>query len=225
MTALLAERPVRTATADALLEGDLYLPDDPRGLIVFAHGSGSSRHNARDRRVIQRLAAEGFGTLVFDLLTRSEDAQDRWTYRFRFDTPLLARRLTSALDWARRSPVSRHLKIGLLGAASDAGAALRVASERARDISAVVLLGGRPEVSREILRRVSAPSLLLVGEKDTGVLHRCRHCLDQFHGPRELCVVPGASHLFLEGETLETAANSASEWFARHLNPPARHAA
>lgn len=225
MTVLLAERPVRTATADALLEGDLYLPDEPRGLIVFAHGSGSSRHNARDRHVVQRLAAEGFGTLVFDLLTRSEDAQDRRTYRFRFDTPLLSRRLTSALDWARRSPVSRHLKIGLLGAASDAGAALRVAAERTRDVAAVVLLGGRPEASRDILRRVSAPTLMLVGEKDNAVMLQSRHALDQFHGPRELSVVPGASHLFLEGDTLEVAARAASDWFARHLTPHARSAA
>jgi putative phosphoribosyl transferase len=129
------------------------------------------------------------------------------------------------LDWARRSPVSRHLKIGLLGAASDAGAALRVAAERTRDVAAVVLLGGRPEASRDILRRVSAPTLMLVGEKDNAVMLQSRHALDQFHGPRELSVVPGASHLFLEGDTLEVAARAASDWFARHLTPHARSAA
>lgn len=213
----LAERPVRAATSDALLEGDLYAPDDPKGLVVYAHGAGSSRHSPRDRRVAQFFAAEGLATLVFDLLTRSEDAQDRWTYRYRFNIPLLSRRLGAALDWARRAPPGRRARIGLFGAGADATATLRVAADRSREVSAVGLLGGKLDLSRETLHRVSAPTLLLAGEKDDAALHRDRLALAALKGPREMCVVPGAGHLFTEPEALETAARRAAGWFVRYL--------
>lgn len=205
---------------DTPLEGELILPSLVRGIVVFAHGSGSSRHSPRNRRVAEQLRSHGAATLLFDLLTAREEAIDQHTRALRFDIPLLADRLIAATRWLGTLPEAGGLGIGYFGASTGAAAALIAAAELPGRISAVVSRGGRPDLAGEALPRVRAPTLLIVGSLDDVVIQLNEHALAQLTAKRALRLVPGATHLFEEPGTLGQAANAAAEWFDAHW--PAR---
>ena len=205
--------PVRIPVGDALwLPGTLALPPHPAGLVLFAHGSGSSRLSPRNRFVADRLFRENVGWLLFDLLTESE-SRNRVNV---FDIPLLAYRLRQATDWATVYPATRDLGPGYFGASTGAAAALAAAARDPR-IRAVVSRGGRPDLAGDLLRQVHAPTLLIVGGADTAVLELNAQALEQLGGMKELIVVPHATHLFEEPGTLEAVAEHAAHWFAHYL--------
>jgi len=199
------------------LEGHLDIPRGPRGVVLFAHGTGSSRHSRRNQFVAQRLQESGLATLLMDLLTVDEEEEDARTARLRFDMGLLARRLVAAMDWLGQDPRIHHLPVGLFGASSGAGAALVAAAERPQAVKAVVSRGGRPDLAGEALRRVQAPTLLIVGSRDTAVIEMNRQAFEQLRCVKDLVIVPGASHLFEEPGALEEVATLAAAWFTRHL--------
>jgi pimeloyl-ACP methyl ester carboxylesterase len=199
------------------LEGDLAIPAGPRGLVLFAHGSGSSRKSKRNRFVAQALRTRWLGTLLFDLLTATEEREDEVDAHLRFDIPLLARRLGAVTDWMRSRGPAKELSIGYFGASTGAAAALIAAAERPGAIRAVVSRGGRPDLAGDALARVRAPTLLIVGGADTMVLDLNRDALEEIQGPKELIIVPGATHLFEEPGALEEVARIAGDWFVRHL--------
>jgi dienelactone hydrolase len=200
------------------LEGDLVLPPHARGVVLFAHGSGSSRHSPRNRHVAARLQEAGLGTLLMDLLTPEEERSDARDGHLRFDIPLLARRLEAAVSWLREQPATAALPVGLFGASTGGGAALVAAAARPRDVACVVSRGGRPDLAGDALPRVSAPTLLVVGGQDTPVIALNRQALARLAGERELVIVPGASHLFEEPGALDEVARLARDWFVRHLS-------
>lgn len=202
------------------LEGDLDVPAAARGVVVFAHGSGSSRHSRRNQFVAQRLRQAGLGTLLMDLLTLREEEEDARTARLRFDMGLLARRLVAATDWLAEDPHLNPLPVGYFGASSGAGAAIVAAAERPRTVKAVVSRGGRPDLAGEALRTVEAPTLLMVGSLDTSVIAVNREAFEGLTCMKRLEIVPGASHLFEEPGTLEAVARLAADWFTRHLEAP-----
>jgi putative phosphoribosyl transferase len=210
-------RDVHLSLPGAELEGALTIPEEARGLVLFAHGSGSSRHSPRNRYVAEILQAAGLGTLLMDLLTREEDEVDRFTRQFRFDIGLLADRLTGAIDWLERQPETRDLPIGLFGASTGAAAALRAAAARPDRVRTVVSRGGRPDLAGEALERVRAPTLLIVGANDTSVIPLNDAARRQMKAPVEMRLVPGASHLFEEPGTLAAASALARDWFSRQL--------
>ncbi len=195
------------------LGGFLRLPEDARGLVVFAHGSGSSRFSPRNNFVARELAKAGLATLLFDLLT-PEEGEDR---RKVFDIPLLAGRLLEAADWARGRPGLEALPLGLFGASTGAAAALVAAAERPASVAAVVSRGGRPDLAGAALARVEAPTLLIVGGLDHVVIELNELARRQMRGPVELRIVPGAGHLFEEPGTLEQVVELARDWFLRWL--------
>lgn len=195
------------------LAGDLRKPAAPRGLVLFAHGSGSSRFSPRNRQVAEVLVGEGMATLLFDLLTEDE-AADRANV---FDIDLLAERLVQAVDWAGGRPDLQDLPLGLFGASTGAAAALRAAADRPEVVAAVVSRGGRPDLAGAALPRVTAPTLLIVGGDDEPVLTWNREAEQQIAGPAEMAVIPGATHLFEEPGTLEAAIRLAAAWFGDHL--------
>jgi len=199
------------------LEGDLEVPDDPIGVVVFAHGSGSSRRSPRNREVARSLQADGLATLLFDLLTEDEDTTDRRTGRHRFDIPLLAHRLVGAIDWLDAQPGMIDRPLGVFGASTGAAAALVAAAQRPNRVAAVVSRGGRPDLAEGALARVRAPTLLLVGEHDPDVLVLNRRAATALHCPHEVVVVPRATHLFEEPGALEEVARASGDWFRRHL--------
>jgi pimeloyl-ACP methyl ester carboxylesterase len=207
---------VTVPAGDAVLEGDLVLPENALGIVVFAHGSGSSRRSARNRRVAATLDDAAIGTLLVDLLTREEEQRDRLTGVHRFDIDLLARRLIAAIDWVRTGPTA-PLPIGLFGASTGAAAALVAAAERAEEIHAVVSRGGRPDLAGSYLPRVRAPTLLIVGGADEVVLELNRRALELLRAEKRLVVVPGATHLFEEPGALEEVARLAADWFSQQL--------
>jgi putative phosphoribosyl transferase len=206
-----------------VLAGDLEQPSQPRGIVLFAHGSGSGRHSPRNRAVAAALQRAGFATVLMDLLTPAEERVDRTTAHLRFDIPLLARRLDATTDWlvARREFVG--LPVGYFGASTGAGAALIAASTR-RDVSAVVSRGGRPDLAGAALPGVTAPTLLIVGGDDTAVIELNQRALRAMRCVREIAVVPGAGHLFEEPGALEQVMQLAAAWFQRHLVPTSRSA-
>lgn len=208
--------PIEIAVAGVKLPGLLTLPVDAAGLVVFAHGSGSSRFSTRNQRVAHALVRAGFGTLLFDLLTMPE-SQDRAKV---FDIPLLAERLSGAVLWAGRQPETFELPIGLFGASTGAAAALVAAAASPYAVAAVVSRGGRPDLAGTALSRVRAPTLLMVGSRDPEVLVLNRWALARLGGMSELAVVPGASHLFEEPGTLEAVADLATGWFRTYLMLP-----
>jgi dienelactone hydrolase len=211
-------RPVRIKTGPVTLEGDLAIPDGARGVVLFAHGSGSGRHSPRNRFVAETLYEGGLGTLLFDLLTEEEEYQEQFTRHLRFDIGLLARRLIGATDWLERHPEASGLKVGYFGASTGGGAALVAAAERPEAVAAVVSRGGRPDLAgEEALARVRAPTLLIVGGADKPVIALNRHAMARMSAPVSLEIVPGASHLFEEPGTLEEVARLARDWFERHL--------
>jgi putative phosphoribosyl transferase len=201
----------------AKLQGNLNVPPRARGLVLFAHGSGSSRHSPRNQYVASVLREGGLATLLMDLLTPDEEAIDLRTRQLRFDIDLLAERIVATTDWLRENPDTRDLKVGYFGASTGAGAALVAASRRPDMIGAVVSRGGRPDLARSALSAVRAPTLLLVGGDDQPVIEMNRQALSALRVDKELEIVPGATHLFEEPGTLEQVARSARAWFERHL--------
>lgn len=199
------------------LSGELNLPAAATGLVLFAHGSGSSRHRPRNRLVAQVIRNAGAGTLLLDLLTREEELIDRQTRHLRFDIPLLARRLAAATAWVKSKPETCHLRAGYFGASTGGGAALLAAVEPDNQIGAVVSRGGRPDLAGAALSRVSAPTLLIVGGLDDVILHLNEDALAQLRCVKELKIVPGATHLFEEPGTLEEVARLAADWFRKYL--------
>jgi putative phosphoribosyl transferase len=214
---LLKPLDVRLALPGAELGGFLALPEEALGLVLFAHGSGSSRHSPRNRYVAEILQGAGLGTLLMDLLTHDEDAVDQFTRQFRFDIGLLADRLVGAIDWLEQQPETRELPIGLFGASTGAAAALQAAAARPNRVRAVVSRGGRPDLAGEALVHVRAPTLLIVGADDAPVIPLNDAALRRMKAPAEMRLVPGASHLFEEPGTLAAASALARDWFVRQL--------
>jgi putative phosphoribosyl transferase len=209
---------VRIDVPGARLEGQLALPAEPRGLVLFAHGSGSSRHSPRNKFVAQALREDvAVGTLLIDLLSSDEDALDAHTARLRFDIPFLASRLIAICDWLSSSEHTRRLRIGLFGASTGAAAALIAAAERPGDVAAIVSRGGRPDLAGDAVARVRAPTLLLVGGDDTVVIDLNRRAMEMMVNVHELSVIPGAGHLFEEPGKLGEVSRRATRWFDRHL--------
>jgi dienelactone hydrolase len=213
------ERSVQVHAGKVVLEGDLVVPPGASGIVLFAHGSGSSRHSPRNRYVAGVLQAGGLATLLVDLLTPEEEVIDVRTAQLRFDIGLLARRLVDASDWLAGQPVTRDLRVGYFGASTGGGAALVAAAERPQAVHAVVSRGGRPDLAGAALPRVLAPTLLIVGERDTPVIEMNEAALARLEGVKRLEIVPGATHLFEEPGTLEEVALLARDWFERYLAP------
>ena len=217
--ALASNSEVRLPSGDAWLYGDLALPEAFAGLVLFAHGSGSGRHSARNRQVAQRLQQRGIATLLFDLLTVEEEHVDLQTREHRFDIPLLTRRMQDATLWAAAQPQLRHARIGYFGASTGSAAALIAAARLGNRIGAVVSRGGRPDLAGPVaLAAVTAPTLLIVGGEDHGVLAQNQQALVAMQCDKELAVVPGAGHLFEEHGALEQVSALAADWFAAHLS-------
>lgn len=213
------ELDVLVQTPGADLEGLLTLPAAAQGIVLFAHGSGSSRFSPRNRFVAEILVHAKLGTLLMDLLTNEEDVIDARTRQFRFDIELLAQRLIGAVDWLSRQEQTRELPMGLFGASTGSAAALRAAAARSELVRAVVSRGGRPDLAGiEALTRVAAPTLLIVGSDDKEVISLNAAAAEQMRCPRELVLVPGASHLFEEAGTLLQASNLARDWFLQHFS-------
>jgi putative phosphoribosyl transferase len=211
------ERLVQIEVDGVGLIGNLALPVSPSGVVLFAHGSGSSRFSPRNRYVASVLQSAGLGTLLMDLLTAEEERRDDGTGELRFDIDLLAQRVVGAIDWLARAEATRGLRIGCFGSSTGAAAALAAAAGRPNEIAAVVSRGGRPDLAAPSLGRVRAPTLLIVGGNDRDVLELNRAAFAQLSCEKELTVVRGATHLFEETGALACVANLAAEWFARHL--------
>lgn len=213
------ECPVQVTLANVTLDGSLCLLEKALALVIFAHGSGSSRLSPRNQFVARVLREAGMATLLFDLLTKDEEAQDMYTGHLRFNIRLLADRLVGATDWVKKRRDTSHFKIGYFGASTGAAAALVAAVERPDLVGAIVSRGGRPDLAGEALPRVKAPTLLVVGSKDRPVIEMNQQALALLRAEKKLAIVPGASHLFEEPGTLEEAARLAAEWFTDHLMP------
>jgi putative phosphoribosyl transferase len=203
--------------AEGRVEADLRVPERATGLVIFAHGSGSSRFSSRNRSVAEALESNGFGTLLLDLLTREEESVDVRTREYRFDIPLLGQRVVLATDWTQDQPDLRDLPIGYFGASTGAAAALIGAAIRPGVVRAVVSRGGRPDLAGQALPQVKAPTLLIVGGDDEPVIGMNRDAMRQMRTVVEIEIVPGATHLFEETGTLEQVMDLASGWFRRHL--------
>ncbi|HYE36319.1 dienelactone hydrolase family protein [Methylocaldum sp.] len=203
--------------AGVSLSGSLFMPDRSLGLVVFAHGSGSSRFSPRNRAVADFLNRADLATLLFDLLTAEENDVDQYTRQFRFDIGLLTERLVGAIDWVSRYEVTIGLPIGLFGASTGAAAALRAAAERPEQVAAVVSRGGRPDLAEERLPEVRAPTLLIVGGDDDVVIELNRLAAERLNAVHQLEIVPGATHLFEEPGTLERVEELARDWFLRYF--------
>jgi dienelactone hydrolase len=213
------ERVVQLSVDRITLEGNLTLPEGAAGVVLFAHGSGSSRHSPRNRHVAELLNQSKLATLLVDLLTPEEEAIDARTAHLRFDIGLLANRLIGATDWLMEYPDTRNLRIGYFGASTGAGAALVAATVRAEAVGAVVSRGGRPDLAGSALTRVRAPTLLIVGGNDFQVIELNRAAFEQLRCEKRLAIVPGATHLFEEAGALDQVAALARDWFQRYLVP------
>src|SRR5829696_2132271 len=212
-------RAVRVSAGPVELEGNLGMPQGARGVVLFAHGSGSGRYSPRNRYVARVLREAGLATLLIDLLTAEEEEVDLRTRHLRFDIGLLAERLVGATGWLRNEPDTRNLKIGYFGASTGAGAVLVAAAERPDEVGAIVSRGGRPDLAGDALPLVKAPTLLIVGGNDEPVIGMNEEALARMRAVKRLQIVPGASHLFEEPGALEEVARLATVWFARHLGP------
>lgn len=208
---------VEIAVDGIVLEGDLHVPHNARGLVLFAHGSGSGRHSPRNRFVAGTLNDAGMATLLFDLLTADEEMVDARTAELRFDVDLLSERLVAATNWTHRQPDLGELGFGYFGASTGAAAALLAATERPDVVRAVVSRGGRPDLASAALEDIVTPTLLIVGGNDFGVIELNRHAYEQIRAEKRLEIVPGATHLFEEPGALERVAELAVGWFARYL--------
>jgi pimeloyl-ACP methyl ester carboxylesterase len=210
-------RPIRIEAAGAILNGDLSIPEHAKGIVMFVHGSGSSRFSSRNRAVADVLIQAELGTLLLDLLTESEERTDAVTAGFRFDIPLLAARTTGVIDWISASTSTSSLPLGLFGASTGAAAALIATAQRPRLVRAVVSRGGRPDLSESALESVTAPTLLIVGGRDEPVIELNRQAFSRLSGEHELQIIPGATHLFEEPGALNDVARLATTWFLDHL--------
>src|SRR5438270_2830013 len=208
---------VQIQAGRAVLSGNLTIPENATGIVLFAHGSGSSRHSPRNQFVAHTINDAGLGTLLFDLLTQDEDATDTWTREHRFNIGLLAQRLVHATKWAKQQEETRDLRIGYFGSSTGGAAALVAATELPQDIGAVVSRGGRPDLAGDALPKVEAPTLLIVGGSDDIVIELNDMARDQMRCEVKLEIVPGATHLFEEPGTLEKVAKLASDWFVNHI--------
>jgi putative phosphoribosyl transferase len=211
------ERTVVVRVDNFTLEGSLAIPRGAAGLVLFAHGSGSSRHSPRNRFVASALREGGLATLLLDLLTPGEEAIDQRTSDYRFDIGLLANRLAGATDWVSAFPETRRLKLGYFGASTGAAAALVAAAEQPALVSAIVSRGGRPDLAGAALRRVQAPTLLLVGAEDDVVVELNQEAMAALQVEKRLTLIPNATHLFEEPGALEQVAQQAREWFEHYL--------
>jgi len=208
---------VEIQAGHAVLSGNLTIPDGAVALVLFAHGSGSSRHSPRNQFVARTLNDAGLATLLFDLLTQEEEGTDMYTREHRFNIGLLAERLVHATRWAKQQKQTRDLRIGYFGSSTGAAAALVAAAEIPQDVAAVVSRGGRPDLAGDALPKVQAPTLLIIGGNDDIVIELNEMARDQMRCEVKLEIVPGATHLFEEPGTLEKVANLASDWFNAHL--------
>lgn len=208
---------VQIQAGRAVLSGNLTIPENAIALVLFAHGSGSSRHSPRNQFVARTLKDAGLATLLFDLLTPEEEAIDMHTRELRFNIGLLAERLVDATRWAKQQERTRDSRLGYFGSSTGAGAALVAAAEIPKDVGAVVSRGGRPDLAGDVLPRVQAPTLLIVGGNDEIVIELNEMARDQMRCEVKLEIVPGATHLFEEPGALEKVARLASEWFIKHL--------
>jgi dienelactone hydrolase len=216
--AMADEGRVHVTVDSVALDGNLLVPPAATGIVLFAHGSGSSRFSSRNRYVASALREGNLGTLLIDLLTPREEARDNATAELRFDIGMLADRLIGTVEWIRAQPGLSAMKIGLFGASTGGGAALVAAAARPKLIHAVVSRGGRPDLAGAALPRVEAPTLLIVGGNDVPVIEMNRQAMAQMRCERRLEIVPGATHLFEEPGTLEKVAELARDWFTRYLH-------
>lgn len=219
-------KPVHIREGEVTLEGNLCIPPGAQSVVLFAHGSGSSRYSPRNRFVAHALQNAGLATLLMDLLTLEEEETDAHTHQLRFDIDLLAQRLAGAIGWLRQNPETCPLQIGCFGASTGAGAAMVAAARCREEVRAIVSRGGRPDLAGTTLRMVQAPTLLIVGGDDTLVTELNEWAYAQLPvRDKRLAIVPGATHLFSEPGALEEVARLACEWFAAHLAAPTRAAA
>jgi dienelactone hydrolase len=216
------ERLVHVQTGIVTLTGNLVVPEGASGIVLFAHGSGSSRLSPRNRSVARKLSERGLATLLIDLLTSEEEKIDVHTAHLRFDIGLLSDRLAGAKEWLMEQPETRDLRIGYFGASTGAAAALVAAAIHPKSIGAVVSRGGRPDLAGDLLARVQAPTLLIVGGDDRAVIEMNRDAYAQLTCKKKLEIVPGATHLFEEPGALETVARLAGDWLVEHLATPKR---
>jgi putative phosphoribosyl transferase len=217
----IVEESLHIPAADAVLRADVVVPDQPRGVVLFAHGSGSGRHSPRNRYVARELRKAGLATVLTDLLTPAEEQRDAWTAELRFAIGMLATRVAALADWVTVYSHTRGLGLGLFGASTGAAAALVAATERPDTVQAVVSRGGRPDLAGEYLHLTNQPTLLIVGGDDSSVVDLNRRALRELPGEGRLEIIPGASHLFEEHGALEQVARQASDWFLLHLRPVA----
>jgi putative phosphoribosyl transferase len=210
---------IEMTIAGVTLHGELSVPERGAGLVLFAHGSGSSRHSPRNQYVAQTLREAGLGTLLFDLLSTEEEEADQYTAHLRFDIKMLADRLIHATHWVAGQENLKHLPVGYFGSSTGGGAALVAAAEEGELVRAVVSRGGRPDLAGESLRHVVSPTLLIVGELDEQVIRLNEEAFDWLACEKELVIVPGASHLFEEPGALEHVARLAARWFQTYLQP------
>jgi len=218
MSTAIITRAVRISDGNVQLEGDLRLTSAPAGLIVFAHGSGSSRHSMRNREVAEALTVSGFATLLLDLLTSHEESIDQFTQQFRFDISRLGRRVIAAVDWSADQEDLNRLPVGCFGASTGAAAALIGAAQRPERVGAVVSRGGRPDLAGDALSHVVAPTLLIVGGADEPVIELNEEARRRMSAVVHLEIIPGATHLFEEPGAMEQVSHLAVDWFARHLD-------
>lgn len=218
MTKKSAINSVSITSGSKVLEGNLSVPDKASGIVLFVHGSGSSRFSPRNKYVAQTLQDGNIATLLFDLLTKEEEHEDMWTGYLRFDIKLLANRLRDATKWIKENPSSRNLNIGYFGASTGAAAALVAAADN-NIVKAIVSRGGRPDLANDALFKVKAPTLLLVGEKDVEVIKLNKDAFENLEKVKDkkLIIVPNATHLFEEPGTLEEVSNLALQWFSKFL--------
>jgi dienelactone hydrolase len=215
----LLEVQARIPAGDAVLDGDLMVPSGASGIAVFAHGSGSSRHSPRNRSVASVIRKAGVGTLLFDLLTREEEAIDIFTRHLRFDIELLTERLIEATRWLAGREETLNLRVGYFGSSTGAAAALMAAARMGEEVGAVVSRGGRPDLAGDALPLVKAPTLLIVGGHDETVIELNQDAYSLLRCEKELRVIPGATHLFEEPGALEQVADFAAAWFKARLQP------
>jgi putative phosphoribosyl transferase len=215
--ATVEEKEVTIPVGKAVVYGNLTVPQGAKGIVLFAHGSGSSRFSRRNTQVAREINAAGIATFLIDLLTKEEEAVDEFTGEFRFNIDLLAQRLVQATEWMKKNPYTKSLAIGYFGASTGAAAALIATAKLPEQVKAVVSRGGRPDLAGEHLPNVKAPTLFIVGGDDTEVLKLNKQASQQMTAERKTVVVPGATHLFEEPGKLDEVARLAINWFSKHL--------
>jgi len=211
------ENDMKIPVGNVVLMGNLNLPSDAKGVVLFAHGSGSGRFSPRNQYVAKEFNKAKIGTLLFDLLTSAEEEEDNVTAEYRFNIPLLANRLIGATEWLKKDPLTKNCLFGYFGASTGAAAALIAAAKLPNDMAAVVSRGGRPDLANNYLPQVKSPTLLLVGGSDIEVIELNRQAIEQMTAVKKLVIIPGATHLFEEPGTLEEVAKISTNWFLRYL--------